>query len=101
MQLSPTHTLEIHPAELAHDVLRRALGSATLLLEPRRHGVDFVLRQGGPVFAIDVAFLAVKVRRLLDLVILHFFFGGEGLVAVGVGACPPFQWVEGDGHLGG
>lgn len=81
MEHSPTHALEVHTAELAHDVWRVAfrapVGSA---FDPRSHAFDFVDDQVGPVIAVDVAFLAVEMSRLIDLVSSHFFLRVEGFV---------------------
>lgn len=74
MKQPPAHSLEVHAAELAHDVwriaLRAVLGSA---FDPRSHAINFVGNQVGPVIAIDVALLAIEVGGLVHLVSLHLF----------------------------
>jgi hypothetical protein len=101
MQLPASHTLEVLPTELANNMLRRALGSAApFALQPRRHGVDFVLCQSDPVFTVDVAFFAVEVGGFFEFVVFHFSFCVEGLEAVGVCAGVGFEGGEGGGHFG-
>jgi len=58
----PSHRLEVHTAELTHNVWRTSLGSSVgSAFDPRSHTFDFVLDQIFPVFAVDVAFSAVEV----------------------------------------
>lgn len=54
--------------------------------DPRRHSSNLVSFEIVPVFAIDVAFLAVKVVRIISLVIPHLLFCIKSHLAVFVGA---------------
>jgi hypothetical protein len=81
---------------------RVAFGSVLgLALEPRRHAIDFVLDQVGPAIAIDVAFLAVEVSGVVELVALHLLERAEGLEAAFDVAFDGPDWVEGNNHLAG
>ena len=81
MEHSPAHTLEVHTAELAHNVWRVAFGTPVRsAFDPRSHPFDFVDDQISPVIAVDVAFLAVEVSRLIVLVSLHLFVCVERFV---------------------
>lgn len=81
MEHSPAHALEVHTAELAHNVWRVAFGAPVRsTFDPRSHPFDFVDNQISPVVAVDVAFLAVEVSRLIVLVSLHLLFCVEGFV---------------------
>lgn len=65
MPLPSTETLEIHAAELTHDVLRRLIRIVLhAAIKERSHGFYLVLRQVFPVLAVRVALLAVVVVRL-------------------------------------
>lgn len=50
------------------------------------HLLHFVLYEGHPVLAIDVALLAVEVSWLVTLVPLHFLLVVEGMIAAQNGA---------------
>jgi hypothetical protein len=102
MEQSAAHGLEVFAAKLTHYVwwvsCRSIVGSA---LKPRRHAVDFVLDQVRPVFAVDIAFLAVEVSWVVELVTFHLLLRVEGLIAaVDVALdCPDrLEWCN---HLGG
>jgi hypothetical protein len=98
----PTHRLEVLAAELAHDVRRASLGSSVgSALDPRSHAFDFVLDQGLPVFAVDVASPAVEVSGIINFVSLHVFFIVEGLEAAFFVAWYSLDGLEWDDHLVG
>lgn len=102
MLQSSTHSLEVLAAELTHDVRWASLGSPVgSAFDPRSHAFDFVLDQGLPVFAVDVAPPAVEVSGVVDLVSLHGLFVVEGLVTTLLVAWHCLDGLEGDGHLGG
>ena len=102
MLQSSTHSLEVLAAELTHDVRRVSFGSSVgSALYPWRHAVDFVLDQGLPVFAVDVAALAVEVSGVVELVALHVFLVVEGLVAAFFVAWYGPDGLEGGDHIGG
>ena len=68
MLQSSTHSLEVLAAELTHDVRWASLGSPVgSAFDPRSHAFDFVLDQGLPVFAVDVAFLTVEQYVFIQL----------------------------------
>ena len=75
-----------------------SVGSA---LYPRSHAIDFVLDEGFPVFAVDVATPAVEVSGVIELVALHVFLVVEGLVASFFVAWYGPDGLEGDDHFGG
>jgi hypothetical protein len=98
----PTHGLEVLATELAHDVWRVALGSPVgSVLDPWSHSFDFVLNQGCPVFAVDVAFLTVEVSGVVTLVSLHCLLVVEGLEAAFDVAWHGLDGLERDHHLVG
>ena len=98
----PAHGLEVLATELAHDVRRVALGARVgSALDPRSHPLDFVLDQGLPVVAVDVAFLAVEVRGIVALVSLHCLLVVEGLEAAFDVAWHGLGGLEWDDHLFG
>lgn len=102
MQQPPAHGLEVFAAELAHNVRWVSLGSSVgSAFNPRRHAVDFVLDEGFPVFAVDVAPPAVEVSGIGELVALHVLFVVEGLVASFFVARHRLDGLEGDYHGGG
>ena len=102
MLQSSTHSLEVPAAELTHDVRWASLGSPVgSAFDPRSHAFDFVLDQGLPVFAVDVAALAVEVSGVVELVALHVFLVVEGLVAAFFVAWYGPDGLEGDDHVGG
>jgi hypothetical protein len=102
MLQSPTHRLEVHTTELAHDVRRVALRSPVgSAFDPGSHSLDFVLDQGFPVFAVDVAFLAVEVSGIVTLVSLHVLFVVEGLEATLDVARHILDGLERHRHLAG
>ena len=85
MRLAAAEGLEVHAAEFAGDVLGVA-GGRDAGFEPGCHDFDFVLGEVCPICAVDVAFFAVVVVRVVDLVGFHFLQGGERMGAVGVRA---------------
>jgi hypothetical protein len=85
MLLASPEAPEVLTADLAHDMLRRLFLSFTPL-NPGSHRLDLVLCQIQPVDAVHVTPLAVIVRGLVFLVILHGFLVLEVLGAVSVGA---------------
>ena len=102
MQQPPTHRLEVLAAELTHNVRRVSFGSSVgSALYPRSHAIDFVLDEGFPVFAVDVATPAVEVSGVIELVALHVFLVVEGLVAAFFVAGHSPDGLEGDDHFGG
>jgi hypothetical protein len=69
--------------------------------DPRSHAFDFVLDQILPVFAVDIALLAVEMSGVVKLVSLHLLLGIEGLKAafdVAVNGPDRLEWNH---HLGG
>ena len=102
MQQPPTHRLEVLAAELTHNVRRVSFGSSVgSALYPRSHAIDFVLDEGFPVFAVDVATPAVEVSGVVALVVSHLLVCLEGLVAAWYGAWHRSDWLEWDVHVGG
>jgi hypothetical protein len=85
MLLASTEAPEVLTADLTHDMLRRLFLSFTPL-NPRSHRLDLVLCQIQPVDAVHITPLAVIVRGLLFLVVLHGFLVLEVFGAVSVGA---------------
>jgi len=78
----PAHGLEVLATELTHNVWRASLGSTVgSALDPRSHTFDFVLDQGFPVFAVDVAPPAVEVSGIVKFVSFHCLLCVEGLEA--------------------
>lgn len=97
----PAHGLEVLATELAHDVRRVALGASVgSALNPWSHSLDFVLDQRFPVFAVDVAFLAVEVSGIVTLVSLHCLLIVERLEAAFDVAGHSLDGLEWDHHLG-
>lgn len=95
------HGLKVLTAELAHDVRRVALRSSVgSALDPRSHPFDFVLDKGFPVFAVDVAFLAVEVSGVVTLVSFHCLLIVERLEAAFDVAWHRLDGLEWDHHLG-
>ena len=79
--LSAAEAFEVHATELAGDVGWRITGFAILISPKLGHHAYFVLRQVIIAVAIHVAFLAVVVVRIRELVPLHVFLAIEGLLA--------------------
>jgi len=95
----PAHGFEVLTTELAHDVRRVALGAPVgSALDPRSHPFDFVLDEGFPVFAVDVAFLAVEVSGVVTLVSLHCLLVVERLEAAFDVAGHGLDGLEWDHH---
>lgn len=107
MPLPSAKAFEVLSAELADNVLRRrdlvffviVIASILSILrhfsfQPWSHGVRLVLKKGLPVVAVDVAFLAVVVRRVTDFVALHLFLSRKVLHAVRVGAIDRWQFAD-------
>jgi hypothetical protein len=66
------HRLEVFAAELTHDVRRVSCGPIVgSTLEPWSHAVNFVFDQVFPVIAVEIAFLAIEVSWVVELVSLH------------------------------
>lgn len=98
----PAHRLEVLAAELAHNVRRASLGSPVCsAFDPRSHSFDFVLDQGLPVFAVEVAPPAIEVSRIIKLVSLHILLRVEGLIATFLVAWNSLDGLEWDDHFGG
>ena len=98
----PTHGLEVLTAKLTHNVRRASLGSSVgSALNPRSHTFDFVLDQGFPVFAVDVAPPAIEVSGVVKFVSLHCLLCVEGLEAALYVAWHAFDGLEWHRHLVG
>lgn len=87
-----TEALKVHSTEFAYDMhWRLILVAFHAAIKPRSHGIDLVRLEIVPVFAIDIALLAVEVVRIIALVILHLFLGIESHLAMFVGAFDPLH----------
>jgi len=95
--LATGKAFKLFAAKLADDVSRAALDEGTLspgAFQEGCHSIDLVLGQGVPRLAIDVAFLAVVMFGVLELVALHFLQRVEGLWTFTVSAGKPLAYHE-------
>ena len=100
MLQSPAHGLKVLTAELTDDVRRASLGSFIgSAIDPWSHTLDFVLDQGLPVLAVNVAPPAIEVSWIVKLMPLHFLFCVKGLEAAFDVAWYCLDGLERDHHL--